>query len=137
MNTTPHPLLPLLVQAGLSDRRIAEHYGVSPRTVLRWRIAERLATRWVSPRETEHGTIAMYQSWGCRCDACRAANVAANLRGRESRKARLVDGVAPVDVHDAQTYANWGCRCEKCRAANASRSAANRERARSKADASR
>lgn len=64
-----------LVNAGLSDREIADKVGVVARTVLRWRARHGLASRWTPP-VPPHGTIGRYKHHACRCTPCRAANAA-------------------------------------------------------------
>lgn len=57
--------------AGMSDPVIAQIFGVSARTVLRWRKSQGIASTW-QPERFPCGTRASY--WrGCRCDDCRAA----------------------------------------------------------------
>lgn len=66
--------LPQLVAAGLSDREIANKFGVHARTVLRWRQRATLPSRW-TPTAPAHGTPSRYRR-GCRCTPCTAANAA-------------------------------------------------------------
>lgn len=71
-----------LVDAGWSDRRIADRLGVSARTVLRWRGRLGLASRW-TPEVPPHGNVSRYRR-GCRCSACASANVAAAAEWRQT-----------------------------------------------------
>jgi hypothetical protein len=67
------------------------------------------------PPPDAHGKYSTYNKWKCRCDLCRAANVASTLRLR----ARRAGQTPPEDAHGKySTYTNWSCRCELCRAAN-------------------
>lgn len=60
---------------------------------------------------TEHGTHAMYESHGCRCDVCRAANTERVRHWRATT-------TAPIPHGTANGYRNYGCRCDDCRAAH-------------------
>ena len=71
-----------LVDAGWSDRRIADRLGVSSRTVLRWRGRLGLASRW-TPEIPPHGNVSRYRR-DCRCSACVAANVSATAEWRRT-----------------------------------------------------
>ena len=77
------PDLATLVTAGLSDPQLADHYGVTARTVLRWRKRAGLPSHW-TPTPPAHGTDARYRR-GCRCKPCTAANTASAARYRRSR----------------------------------------------------
>lgn len=70
-------------------------------------------------RPLEHGTTTGYNTHGCRCDQCRAAN-AAYSRSLAARK-RAGEPVrecsrAPITHGTTRGY-NRGCRCDDCRAA--------------------
>lgn len=74
--------------------------------------------------DPRHGTNG-YTNLGCRCEVCRAANTANNLRTREDRKRRLEQDPS-IRPHGVETtYLNYGCRCVPCtdakRAADARR----------------
>lgn len=61
-----------------------------------------------------------YTNLGCRCDICRAANVAYNLRRRKERQEAMARGLLPNVAHGTEsTYFNYKCRCEECRRAHA------------------
>lgn len=67
--------LEALVEAralGLSARETADRFGVSERTVRRWRASLLPGSSW-TPTTPEHGTRARYRR-GCACGPCRAAN---------------------------------------------------------------
>ena len=64
----------------------------------------------------EHG-VQGYGYRKCRCEVCRAANTARNMRGRMERYARAAAGDEAVP-HGRGGYTNWGCRCEVCTKAN-------------------
>ena len=65
-----------LVAEGMSDAQVADAFGVSSRTVLRWRIAFGIASEW-TPELAPCGTKASYAR-GCRCGDCRHANTIAH-----------------------------------------------------------
>lgn len=67
-----------------------------------------------------HGTRLKY-SKGCRCDVCRAGNVAYVRRSIGRRQARLVANPTLAPHGRYTTYNNWGCRCDECRGAHAGR----------------
>ena len=79
------------VGQGLSDAQVADRFGVSGRTVLRWRIRYGIASQW-TPSESPHGTTARYRA-GCRCQACRAAT--ARARRLYVAKANRATAAAP------------------------------------------
>lgn len=56
----------------------------------------------------QHGTRKRYQK-GCRCDACRAAEVEYTRRYRQARDTTAVDF-----PHGTHTGYACGCRCERC-----------------------
>lgn len=80
-------------------------------------MAEKLI-KWVSvltpgdgdPRHGRNG----YSNLNCRCDICRAANVAYQRELREVRRRRIVadPSLRPHGVET--TYFNWACRCTEC-----------------------
>lgn len=117
-----------LVAQGLSDAKIAEHYGVSDRTVLRWRKAEGIASHWDHNRTREHGT-AMYDR-GCRCDVCRSASTKRYRDQARSRLQRTIANgwIAPVERHGYSTGINWYCRCDICRFAVSEKNRRDRAR---------
>jgi len=78
------PDLATLAAAGLSDPQLADHYGVTARTVLRWRTRAGLPSSW-TPTPPSHGTPARYRR-GCRCKPCTAANTA-DARNYRRRRA--------------------------------------------------
>lgn len=57
-----------------------------------------------------HGTVHMYEKYGCRCDQCRAA-LAAKLR--EYRSTRL-KGKPPLRHGTRNAYERHQCRCDEC-----------------------
>jgi hypothetical protein len=63
-----------------------------------------------------HGDFRRYLApYGCRCDACRAANTAKQREARANRRAALISGSAPALIHGlGSTYREWGCRCDRC-----------------------
>ena len=61
-----------MVSEQKSDLEIAVEFGVSDRTVLRWRKAEALPSGY-KQRVPAHGTANRYIHHGCRCDECRIA----------------------------------------------------------------
>lgn len=73
----------------------------------------------------EHGTVAGYNYWRCRCAECRAASTRDVARRYAERLAArvLVLGrwYAPRAYRHGSynTYKNWGCRCSECTRANA------------------
>jgi hypothetical protein len=77
-----------LVDAGMSDMAIARRLGVSDRTVLRWRQAAGIESKWRQPFAGVHGTMAEYRR-GCRCAECRAANTAEQSAYVTQRNAAL------------------------------------------------
>lgn len=109
------------VESGYSDGRLADLYGVSDRTVLRWRTALGIPSCW-APERLGHGTTAEYAR-GCRCQSCKRANRDSHrVAVAKMRTAGLPDG---DDRHGTfAAYSQWGCRCDKCSAAGARR---NRE----------
>lgn len=65
----------LLVRSGHSLEHVAEWFGITTtqaRNAL-YRAGIRLGRR---PRTPRHGTATEYKAYGCRCEACRAANAA-------------------------------------------------------------
>jgi hypothetical protein len=75
------------VAEGKSDAELAEVYGVTDRTILRWRQRDGLASQW--GREAAHGGLTRYRK-GCRCDRCAQANRDAQAEFR--RHAQKVTG---------------------------------------------
>lgn len=61
-----------LVAERKSDLEIAAEFGVSDRTILRWRKAEALPSGY-KQRIPAHGTANRYIHHGCRCNECRIA----------------------------------------------------------------
>ena len=126
--TQPHDDLADLVTARMTDGQLAEHYGVTTRTIQRWRKAAGIPTAWVQPSIQEHGK-ARYDR-GCRCTVCTAANTDRARRQRADRLARTIANgwIAPIDKHGYTTAENWYCRCDVCRAGIAERNRAYRAR---------
>lgn len=56
-----------------------------------------------------HGENRGYQR-GCRCDDCRAAHSAYNIRRRRARAATPPELIP----HGTSGYSNYGCRCPVC-----------------------
>lgn len=82
-----------LVAAGMSDPQIADAFGVSSRTILRWRKADGLRSQW-SPELSPCGTFGAYRR-GCHCTECKAANAAAHRAwARRRAHARWADAVS-------------------------------------------
>jgi len=106
------------VRAGNSDLSLAKVYGVSDRTIMRWRAQLRLDYYW-QPRVAACGTQGAYAR-GCRCNECTRANREAHRSTVSKMKAK---GLAPSDRRHGTPYAynSWGCRCGKCKAAWAER----------------
>lgn len=109
MKKPPVEHLRELVEQGWSDPKIARKYGVSDRTVLRWRQAERLPSRW-EPDRAKCGTKSAYNA-GCRCDDCRDANTKAH------RQLRVDKDRYDITHGTASGYFNFGCHCEPCKTA--------------------
>jgi hypothetical protein len=66
--------------------------------------------------DPRHGTYNGYSNLGCRCDDCKAANVAKMMENRERRQ-KSIDPSDPR--HGTATfYFNYGCRCDDCKTAN-------------------
>jgi hypothetical protein len=85
--------------------------------------------------DPRHGTTNAYDNFGCRCDACKAANT----RVLAQRKAaRLARGLAPDDPRHGTDngYRNWGCRCAPCTIAATNDSYVTLRRRRAREDAS-
>lgn len=116
-----HSLLRAFAEAGISDRRLAAHYGVSDRTVLRWRRSEGIASAW-KPREADHGTRSKYNT-GCRCGPC-LQSLRDYMRDRRE-SGDIPDGAA----HGLSVAANYGCRCSTCLDAVKNRNREMRKRA--------
>lgn len=104
------------VESGFSDVRLAELYGVSSKTISRWRDQLGLANQYAPP-VAPCGQVAKYDR-GCRCDDCRSANTARHAQVVARMQAR---GLPPGDPrHGTYTaYTQWACRCERCLAAGA------------------
>lgn len=109
------------VQDGLSDTELARRYGVSTKTISRWRAAFGLASRW-EPSRLGHGTVAEYAR-GCRCEPCTEANRESHARTVARMKAKGLPEGDPRHGRYA-TYQSWGCRCVPCAAAASQRNRA-------------
>jgi hypothetical protein len=114
--------LRILVRQGKSDPELAAAFGVTARTVLRWRNSLGLASAWTPPR-APHGSPSSYNA-GCRCSACREANRVRAAQYRKDNAGR------EVTEHGLSGYSNWGCRCDVCKAAGRIQNNGIRERAR-------
>jgi hypothetical protein len=128
-----HEDLRELAASGLNDSELGRLYGVSPRTIHRWRKADGIESGYVPPKSAaQHGTHTKYLR-GCRCEECRRANAARYAAGRS---ARVEVGIGPGDKRHgrASTAINWGCRCEQCLAALSAKNAADARRRRGGAD---
>jgi hypothetical protein len=66
-------------------------------------------------RDDQHGTRTGY-SYGCRCDACRAAQAACDS-ARRPRTGRTPKPSTPLRHGTCHGY-NRGCRCDECQRAN-------------------
>ena len=75
-----------LVDAKMSDAKIAAEFGVTGRTVLRWRTDLAMPSKW-EPARAPHGTASAYHR-GCRCAPCRAAHTAHHRARRASKRAQ-------------------------------------------------
>jgi hypothetical protein len=66
--------------------------------------------------DERHGTVNAYTNYGCRCPACKEANVIASNRRRVDREAR---GLPPDDDRHGtyNAYTNYNCRCDACKLA--------------------
>ncbi len=71
-----------LVGAGRSDAHIAKHFGVSARTILRWRQRYHLVSQWRPPESQGHGV-----NTRCPCDDCRARRLERSRRRFAERRA--------------------------------------------------
>lgn len=102
------------VQGGASDIVLANLYGVSDRTVSRWRQSLGLPTMYWESQRHPCGTPAAYTR-GCRCAPCRRANREVHRVAVGKMRAK---GLPPGDArHGTEAaYRNWACRCEPCRA---------------------
>lgn len=113
------------VRAGNSDASLSKVYGVSDRTITRWRAQLGLGSFW-RPEISPCGTQAAYMR-GCRCTDCTRAN-------RESHRATVAKmkekGLPPDDERHglATSYNQWGCRCDRCKSAWADKCRAQYER---------
>lgn len=90
-----------LVAQGLSDPQIAARYGVSARTVLRWRIRDGLASRW-QPQLAAHGTPAC-GARGCDRPECIAAHRADATARRHAYLADMTRQTLPA----ARSHQPW------------------------------
>lgn len=111
---TPRPPIPRPVRRGRGDRtvtpddaladptltnaEIARLYGVTDRTVIRWRARMGMPSTW-APTPPEHGTLGRYRA-GCRCSSCRAVN-ARRVRDEFAAKQAITARRA------ARTYQPW------------------------------
>ncbi len=96
MSRTP-PDLAGHADAGLSDSQIAQMYGVSARTVLRWRQAAGIPSSW-QPERYPCGTRAAFRR-GCRCAECRAS-----LRPHNLAKIASMTAQAPAGERSGQRW---------------------------------
>lgn len=83
--------------------------------------------RYVSPLPVDdprHGKASTRKNWGCKCEACVAADVA----DRERRSAVRAGGLADGDRRHGTLagYSGWRCRCGACAAAGAEARAVRR-----------
>ena len=115
VNYSPDELAELAA-SGMSDAKIAEHYGVASRTILRWRIIHDIPSAWAPVQTAEHGGSGARYARGCRCQPCREANTRRAMRRRQERRALAASGSIPETVRhgSAATAGNWGCRCDLC-----------------------
>ena len=77
-----------MVDKGMSDPQIGRELSVTGRTVLRWRTAFGIESKW-QPPVPNHGTTARYHR-GCRCTRCSAANTRTCREYRARRKSGLI-----------------------------------------------
>lgn len=80
--------------------------------------------------DVPHGSHSTYTNHGCRCDACRAANVQFNASARLRRREEMQVGVVSPPHGVESTYFNYMCRCDECRAEHARRDRERRARRR-------
>lgn len=107
------------VESGTSDKMLAERYGVSIKTITRWRDSLGLASHW-EPERHGCGTPAAYAR-GCRCGDCRQANARAHQKAvTKMCSVGLPDGDKRHGTYSG--YTQWGCRCDACRRVNTERS---------------
>ncbi|HEX5347895.1 MAG TPA: helix-turn-helix domain-containing protein [Pseudonocardiaceae bacterium] len=96
------------VRAGATNAELADHLGVTTRTLCRWRAArpglneaiilER--RRLAEARQSPHGSRARYGR-GCRCPECTSANTAGHYEWAQRRRAQL--GLPPPDPRRGRT----------------------------------
>ncbi len=65
-----------------------------------------------------HGTASGYKNYGCRCEPCRAAGLAARLATRARLTQRGKDHPELIPHGTASAVYLWQCRCPVCRAAD-------------------
>ena len=100
---------------GLTDKELGARFGVGESVAGRWREQAGLR-RNVHGKTCKLPPLTYYT--GCRCPKCREDNRRLNAR-RQAERVQLTlenGGIAPVPVHNANTYGNWGCRCDECSA---------------------
>lgn len=104
--------------AQTTDVEAAEAFGVPRRTIIRWRQAAGVASGYEPPERTaRHGSPAMYQHRGCRCETCVTAHNRRQTQMRRYRTMKLQQDPSLAPHGSPSTYTNWGCRCDECRAA--------------------
>lgn len=89
-----HAFRTAVIEDGLTDPELADRFGVSSRTVLRWRQRLGLSSPWRDSLPA-HGTITRYRPpYTCRCAECRRALAAARKRYVRSAQRRTPPGHA-------------------------------------------
>lgn len=71
------------------------------------------------PNVVQHGTIAAYRNWACRCVPCKNVNTVTVAAARKERADRLALDPTAAPHGRNSTYLNWACRCTPCRDAHA------------------
>lgn len=99
--STAATLLSLMRDPSVTNGALAAEYGVTSRTVLRWRQIHGIPSTWAAP-VPEHGTPARYHA-GCHCTDCRAGNAA---RARQDYRARQ-DITAASATRSREPWEPW------------------------------
>lgn len=101
-----------------TNSEAARRFDLPRQTVIRWMKSCGATSGYTPPAPLMvHGSPAMYQRHGCRCDQCRTAHNRRKYQMRRYRGLRLQQDPTLAPHGSASTYTNWGCRCDECRAA--------------------